>query len=275
MAITDPVMLKCTNLDGLIKQRGDVVEEEKALWAAMGCEEKLKGLYTQWKQHSDATSGQCEELREEANIEVGVDWGFATSAVKRKWKELLCDCHYTAGWSDACLHGKPPTVHATTTSAGIERAVAARLEHEKILLPAAGEGQAMIAIVLGTTSRGFRWSKLDETPLIKIMLASLERCLEKGFAYRVYAGFDAGDLFYDDDGRRRELAQWFETHISQKAAARGVTTRFATLKFLNVLRKPGPIFNFLTASAFSDGADYVYRINDDTEFRTPFSRFRV
>jgi hypothetical protein len=52
MAITDPVMLKCTNLDGLIKQRGDVVEEEKALWAAMGCEEKLKGLYTQWKQHS-------------------------------------------------------------------------------------------------------------------------------------------------------------------------------------------------------------------------------
>jgi hypothetical protein len=101
MAITDPVLLKCTNLDGLIKKRGDVVEEEKARWAAMGCEEKLKDLYTLWQRHSEATKGNCEELREEANIEVGVDWGFATSSVKRKWKEMLCDCHYTAGWSDS------------------------------------------------------------------------------------------------------------------------------------------------------------------------------
>ena len=42
MAITDPEMLKCTNLDGLIKKRGDVVEDEKTLWAQLGCEEKLK-----------------------------------------------------------------------------------------------------------------------------------------------------------------------------------------------------------------------------------------
>ena len=43
-ALPPPVteMLKCTNLDGLIKKRGDVVEDEKTLWAQLGCEEKLK-----------------------------------------------------------------------------------------------------------------------------------------------------------------------------------------------------------------------------------------
>ena len=43
------------------------------------------------------------------------------------------------------------------------------------------------------------------------------------------------------------------------------------MEFTNVLHKPGPIFNFLAAAAFADGADYVYRVNDDTEFRDPWA----
>jgi hypothetical protein len=59
-------------LSRLIKKRGDVVEEEKAKWAALGCEERLKDLYTLWQQHSDATKGKCEELRQDTGIEVSV-----------------------------------------------------------------------------------------------------------------------------------------------------------------------------------------------------------
>lgn len=132
-------------------------------------------------------------------------------------------------------------------------------------------GNPVIAITLGTTSRGFRWSKLEESPLVRILLASMARTLEQGFDYRIYVGFDAGDLFYDDEARRDELAQWVENTLVRSAAARGINASFASLRFLNVLRKPGPIFNFLTAAAFADGADFVYRINDDTEFRTPFA----
>ena len=40
----------------------------------------------------------------------------------------------------------------------------------------------------------------------------------------------------------------------------------ALVPFVNTLHKPGPIFNFLAASAFKDGADFVYRVNDDSEF---------
>jgi len=281
MAIVDPHLLKCTNLDGLIKKRGDVTEEEKKRWETLGCEEKLKQLYVMWQKHSDATKGKCEELRVGAGIEVGVDWGFASTSEKRKWKDMMCDCHYASGWSDSCLHGRPPSVHTTTTAAGIEQAVAARSEDEKLatraspsvsarfksLLPGRGgqsEGLPVIAIVLGTTSRGFRWSRLSESPLVKILLASIERTLEAGFEYRVYVGFDAGDLFYDDDDRRADIARWFSKHVQAPAARRNISIKFATLRFLNVLRKPGPIFNFLAASAFADDADFVYRINDDT-----------
>ena len=32
--------------------------------------------------------------------------------------------------------------------------------------------------------------------------------------------------------------------------------------------QPGPAFNFMMAAAAEDGADYLYRVNDDTEVRT-------
>ena len=42
--------------------------------------------------------------------------------------------------------------------------------------------------------------------------------------------------------------------------------RHCLLRYENGLRKPGPAFNFMMAAAAEDGADYLYRINDDTQF---------
>lgn len=35
-----------------------------------------------------------------------------------------------------------------------------------------------------------------------------------------------------------------------------------------MLQKPGPVFNYVAAAAFEDGAEYVFRVNDDTEIIT-------
>jgi len=48
--------------------------------------------------------------------------------------------------------------------------------------------------------------------------------------------------------------------------AAGITSRHALLRFPNPLRKPGPVFNFMMAAAAEDGAEYLYRVNDDTEY---------
>lgn len=37
------------------------------------------------------------------------------------------------------------------------------------------------------------------------------------------------------------------------------------------MKKPGPAFNFVLRAAYEDGADYLCRVNDDTEFVTPWA----
>ena len=63
-----------------------------------------------------------------------------------------------------------------------------------------------------------------------------------------------------------EIATWLTAEIVSPLATLGVKLRFALLRFDNVLHKPGPAFNFMMAAAWEDGADYLYRVNDDTQF---------
>jgi hypothetical protein len=86
------------------------------------------------------------------------------------------------------------------------------------------------------------------------------------FEYWLYVLYDAGDAFFDSAEREAEVRSWISTELSAPLAALGVTLRFALLRFENVLRKPGPAFNFMMAAAAADGAEYLYRVNDDTQF---------
>ncbi len=42
-------------------------------------------------------------------------------------------------------------------------------------------------------------------------------------------------------------------------------------KVENEIKKPGPVFNDIARMAYSRGADYVYRVNDDSEFLSPWA----
>ena len=88
------------------------------------------------------------------------------------------------------------------------------------------------------------------------------------FEYRLYVLYDVGDAFFDSAEREAEVSSWIASEIVAPLAAAGVILRFALLRFDNVLRKPGPAFNFMMAAAADDGADYLYRVNDDTQVRT-------
>ena len=81
-----------------------------------------------------------------------------------------------------------------------------------------------------------------------------------------YVLFDEGDRFYDSPAREEEVRAWLGTHLVSPLAEAGVPIQFTLLRYKNELRKPGPAFNYMMASAYEDGADYLYRINDDTQF---------
>ena len=39
----------------------------------------------------------------------------------------------------------------------------------------------------------------------------------------------------------------------------------------NQIKKPGPVFQAITRAAYDAGAEYIYRVNDDTEMATPWA----
>lgn len=107
-----------------------------------------------------------------------------------------CDCQYETGWTDDCLSGDPPDAHDTTTFGRIEEAARNRDDSERIVdNPVAPQGMPVVALTVGTTSRGFRWDSFDVSPLFGILLPSLLRTLEEGFDFRWVAKFSHSSGF--------------------------------------------------------------------------------
>ena len=63
----------------------------------------------------------------------------------------------------------------------------------------------------------------------------------------------------------REIRDWFTNNVEKPLLANGIVMKLRLVKVNNTLKKPGPVFNEMARAAFRAGADYFYRINDDTE----------
>jgi hypothetical protein len=152
--------------------------------------------------------------------------------------------------------------------------------------------QKTIAVCVSTTSRGLVMqsthpgkvassttnlvdhnNQLLTLPLFSFMLPSLVRTLEQGFEYWLYIACDDDDRYFAFDfngtvqGQPRHAIQaWLKHNVHMPLKQRAIAVQVVWLRFENQLHKPGPIFNFVMQAAASDGADYMYRVNDDTEF---------
>jgi len=156
-----------------------------------------------------------------------------------------------------------------------------------------------LAWVEATTRR----LELGQLVLFTTMLPSLAKSLECGFRYTAVVGFDRGDLLFDTLATTRKVEEWLREHLVDPARARGVECGYILLAVDNPLKKPGPVFNAMAASvsaphqerapsnatvvaAYPLGgpvslrskagqgpsgggreADFIYRVNDDTEFK--------
>jgi hypothetical protein len=126
------------------------------------------------------------------------------------------------------------------------------------------EGKPEVCILIPVTSRKRNWMCLEDSFLYQMPLKSLVNTSEPDkFAYAVYVGYDAGDTFFDNETTLSALEGWMKQSIPYAS--------LAIRSFVNALRKPGPIMNFLSREAYNAGCDFMYRINDDTEFLTPWT----
>ena len=274
--------LRCLNLDSMWrKQRGsgeDKTDEELLLWHSLNCDELLRDTKTKGPA-DDPTRKMCKDLESRYHVNPGRSWGYLPRSLQDQWKRSRCDCYTDVGCElvDENERGKMvgkgegwlrrrEQIPYSITAEGIWDSVRRRPAH--IGAQHNGTDQPVIAILVPTTSRGFRWKSLDQVPVVRFLLPSVARTVESGFIYRVYVGFDLGDLYFDHPARIAGLAKTFQDQVANPARLRGISCALVVQGFQNSLRKPGPMFNFLSSSALADGADYVYRINDDTELRS-------
>ena len=112
-------------------------------------------------------------------------------------------------------------------------------------------------------------SELSQLAVFQHLLPSVARTVECGFDYLVVLGYDVGDRFWDETAdavARAEL--WFEQQVARPLREVGVTAHLKFARVKNDVKKPGPVFTAITQTAFDAGADYIYRVNDDTELVT-------
>jgi hypothetical protein len=123
----------------------------------------------------------------------------------------------------------------------------------------------LIAIMAATTTRKVHQPSTQNLALFTMLLPSLIRSIDCGFRYVYVLGYDKGDPFYDDEANLQHIQKWFKTNIQSPMALNGVAITLKLVKVNNSLKKPGPVFIAMARAAYGLGADYFYRINDDTE----------
>ena len=114
--------------------------------------------------------------------------------------------------------------------------------------------KTMIAICAATHSKS-NWRSLDDTALQNTLIPSIEKTISTSdrskYDFRLYLAADHDDQFWLNNQNNVKTPDWLSVHIG----------------FYDVPEHKIP-FNPMMRSAYNDGAEYLVRINDDSEFVT-------
>lgn len=166
------------------------------------------------------------------------------------------------------LQARPPLVHCTRAGTDADPRAAVAVDAGAPAAAALDSSSLpLIAVMAATTSRKVELLSNTSISLMSTMLPSLIHSLDCGFRYVVVVGFDDSDHFYNSSAGTRMVADWFNRRVGSVMRARGVSVRLRLLRVHNNAMKPGPVFLEMARAAYDMGAEYMYRVNDDTEVR--------
>ena len=125
--------------------------------------------------------------------------------------------------------------------------------------------EPIIAIMSGSTTRNVIDPSVHNIALFRILLPSLSITFDCGYSYMIVIGYDVGDKYFDTETGIKETEDWFKIHYVDKLKDSGISVRLVFVSVKNTAKKPGPVFNEMARKAYDLGADFFYRVNDDTE----------
>jgi hypothetical protein len=177
---------------------------------------------------------------------------------------LLCTILMTIVWQYNLLKNITPYKHTETQHEYNYSYARASTEHVYILNTTPVPLPTICILIPVTSAKQEHWSALKDTFLYNYPLSSIYTTCELSFfIYRILIGYDTGDRVFDNQSTLGSLHEWAAHHIP--------LITLTTHPVSNPLCKPGPVMNHLSKLAHDSGCDYIYRINDDTEFITPWT----
>lgn len=189
----------------------------------------------------------CDEQKEKYNVIVQKTLGSMPDSTRKTWRKLDCGQYYIR----KAIWKKP---FSSCPVSNYNESVKQKSE-----LP-------LIAIMAATTTRNVKSPSTNSLSLFTLMLPSLIRTLDCGYRYVYVMGYDRGDQFYDSERGLKAVESWFQGHVEQPLKANNIMMTLLPVKVDNKVKKPGPVFLEMAKAAYNAGADFFYRINDDTEF---------
>ena len=126
----------------------------------------------------------------------------------------------------------------------------------------------LIHLPLSVTSRNLRKpvTHFQELPLFTYALPSLVASAEpRHFRYAVAVAADEGDPWYDNASVRVDMQAWWRAEWQRTWPTFGYCTPALTFfAYANTRSRNTWAVNYATQRGYEEGADYFYRINDDT-----------
>jgi hypothetical protein len=124
----------------------------------------------------------------------------------------------------------------------------------------------LIHLPISSTSRNLQRKirRFEELPLFTFSLPSLIETVEPDrFRYAVAIAADAGDPWYDVPVLRPAMQAWWQERWTKKWRTR-CAPPFTFYVYANTRSRNTWAVNYATQRGYEEGADYFYRINDDT-----------
>lgn len=208
---------------------------------------------------------QCMEWVNTHNIKVDAGWGTMPPALYSRFNDLRCSdiaslektARYIQEHKDDYDHMMPVP------------------EDRQRVQAEPGMEDKVIATVVCMTTRSLRINGPEDLALFKNLLPTFVNTVDPGFEYWFYIGYDKGDPWLDNEAHLDVARQFFQRWVTDVLAKRGIVAKLVFSTWDNPSHKPGPAFNFVTGVAYADGATYIYRVNDDQSFDSPWARAMV
>lgn len=187
------------------------------------------------------SSDWCAETRRKYHVQPMKSWGSLPMNMIETWKTHNCDRVFTV-----------------QRMAQIPITACSKEHYGNKSLP-------LIALMAATTTRKVTNPSTSNLALFSYLLPSLLRTVDCGFKYMYVLGYDQDDPFYDSAKGLESVKSWFRENIEHPMKKNNILVTLKPVRVNNNLKKPGPVFNEMARAAYAAGANYYYRVNDDTE----------